>query len=610
MNENYEQFRQKAFSAFRGLAKESAAFEDAEMLLGAAETSVSLKRSRLVKNIDTEWISVIEETIPALDILIRNPSVAIEDVDEILPVELSRHITEKSIKHLAQHTNLILDIKDDEVTPSKILNVFHEETHLTYENKFVNTLLSRLSAFVDKRFRALKGGSGVEHSYKFDYDTEFEHLAFDSSSRNTARINLRIELTSPLGREISESDKELNDRYATAFERIKRINMALTAYRSSAFAERLGKNYIRPPVIRTNAILKNKNLKECLNLWEYIENYDKVGYSGISDKYIEMPSSDFIGGLYSSAALQYVSFYSGVIEDWTNNRLLSEKHLFETMPEFDEDEEDEELMDYSVYDSEYRKTVPVSRLMNNRKKLSEDEKSIRNAIVVALMADELIWAEQLEKEANERRLAREKKEMEEAERRRKEEEERRRREEEEATRLAKEEAERLAKEEAERIAREEAERLSKEEAERLAKEQAAIEEALAQMTSEEKLDEFIEGYVAPSEDGITGFGNVRGEETDFVFSDGKVTENAVVVPYTRAEYLALPRKKKKSVLMNVKKLVRYKNTCRLIDVLRQTGSDNPRILERIERLEERRTEEGRFLPSTKLWEESVKRLRK
>lgn len=130
------------------------------------------------------------------------------------------------------------------------------------------------------------------------------------------------------------------------------------------------------------------------------------------------------------------------------------------------------------------------------------------------------------------------------------------------------------------------------------------------MTDEERLDEFIEGYVSPSDEGISGFGNVREEQVDFVFADGKITENSVVVPYTRAQYLALPRKKKKSVLMNVKKLVRYKNTCRLIDVLRQTGSDNPRILVRIERLEERRAEESRFLPSTKLWEESVKRLRK
>ena len=289
MNKFYEDVKSKALASYRALAKEYAPFKDANMLLGAAEKSVSLARSKTVKTIDTEWITKIEEAIPELDTVIRHPMVAIEDVDEVLPVELSKHITEKSIKHLAQHTNYILDVKDDgEVVPQKILNVFHEETYLTYENKFVNTLLSRLSAFVDKRLRSLGGTSGVEMDYKFDFSTEFEHLISDAGGRNSARINLRIELTSPLSQETSESDNEINERYSEALNRIKRINMALISYRSSSFAEKLGKNYIRPPVIRTNAILKNKNLRELLNLWEYIEGYDKVGYSFVSGKYYEL----------------------------------------------------------------------------------------------------------------------------------------------------------------------------------------------------------------------------------------------------------------------------------------------------------------------------------
>ena len=341
MNSFYEELKSKAHSAFRTLSHECGPFEDANMLVGSADTQVSLTRSKIQKTIDTEWIEKIEKAIPALDVIIRNPMVMIEDVDEVLPVELSKHITEKSIKHLAQHTNLILDVTEDgEVVPQKILNVFHEESYLTYENKFINTLLSRLSAFVDKRMRALNGASGIEMNYKFDYGTEFEHFLQGDGSRNSARINLSIELTSPAGRDLSESDVEVNERFKEALDRAKRINMALVSYRSSAFATKLGKNYIRPPVIRTNAILKNKNLKECLNLWEYIEGYDKVGYSFVGDKYYELPSSDFVGGMYSSVALQYLTLYSAIADEFENNRLVSDKHLFETMPEFDNDIEE------------------------------------------------------------------------------------------------------------------------------------------------------------------------------------------------------------------------------------------------------------------------------
>ena len=427
MNRIYDDIKNKALSAMRALAKDCPSYADAKMLIASSETAVSLKRNKVHKKIDSEWIERIEATIPYIDVIVRNPSIMIEDVDEVLPVEVSRHITEKSIKHLAQHTNLILDVKDDEITPSKILNVYHDETLLTYENKFVNTLIARLSAFVDKRYKALMGGSGTEANYKFDYQTEFEHFTSVDEGRNSARINLRIELTSPLGAEISESDIELNESYKDLLERVRRISNTITSFQSSAFVQSLKRNYIRPPVIRTNAILKNKNMKECLNLWEYIETFDKVGYSFIGDEYKEMPSDDFVASLHSPVALEYTTFYHGVVEGEEEKRLLSEKHLFETFPEFDDELNNEELEDYQVYDSEYKKTVPVSRLMNNRKKLSEDEKRIRDAIVVALRVDEILNAEEMAKEAEARRLAREARIREEEERKRLEEEERARR---------------------------------------------------------------------------------------------------------------------------------------------------------------------------------------
>ncbi len=439
MNSNYEKFREQVFSALAKLSNENEQYSDAQMLVGSSEASAFLSKQNLYKHIDTDWIDAIEYALPALDLIVRNPSVAIEDVDEILPVELSRHITDKSIKHLATHTNLILDVKDDEVIPLKILNVYHDETFLTYENKFVNTLLARLMAFVDKRYRALIDGSGTERHYKFDYKTEFEHHLPDDGGKNTAKIHLHIELTSPLDPEDMSTDVDINEQYALAIARIKRINQALLGFSTSQFAQKMGRSYVRPPVIRTNAILKNKNLKECLVLWEYIETFDKVGYSMRCDEDVEMPSANYISDLYSSVALQYVNFYNGVCEN-DSNRLLSKKHLYDIDPEFKTEEDEEDLEEYRVYDTEYKKLVPVSRLMNNRKKLSEDEKRIYTAIKVALRADEILNAELLRREEEERRLARQKRLAEEEERRRREEEERLRREEEERQRLLEEEA--------------------------------------------------------------------------------------------------------------------------------------------------------------------------
>lgn len=597
MNKQYEELKDKAFSVFRTLAKECEPFADAEMIVAAADTNVSLKRNKISRTIEIEWIERIEATIPALDTIIRFPSVAIEDVDEILPIELSRHITEKSIKHLATHTNLILNATDDEVTPSKILNVYHEETYLTYENRFINTLLARLCAFVDKRLQALSGGSGVEANYKFDYLTEFDHDLPDHDGKSSAKVNLHIELTSPLDKEMTEADIELSERYIEALNRLKRINMALISYRSSAFAQKLGRNYIRPPVIRTNAILKNKNLRECLNLWEYIENYDKVGYSFVADHTIDMPSPDYVGGMYSSVAWQYLAFYSGIVKDGEDNRVMTKKHISETFPEYDDVFDEDELQDYLVYDSEYKKTVPVSRLLGNRKKLSEDEKKIREAIDVALKADELINAEMLRREAEERRLAREARlAAEEAERQA--EAERIRAEEEERARLAAEEAARLAEEDAQRIAEEEQKRAALE-----------ISEEIASIAASGESDETVAEMIESAIDRGVRMMSSDTKRSPFAFADEEGAEDQVLLPYTRAQYLALPRKKKKSVLMNVKKLVNYNATKRLLDALYDMKSDNPRILSRIEALEIRLEEESRFLPNSQLWQNAVQRVK-
>lgn len=597
MNKQYEELKDKAFSVFRTLAKECEPFADAEMIVAAADTNVSLKRNKISRTIEIEWIERIEATIPALDTIIRFPSVAIEDVDEILPIELSRHITEKSIKHLATHTNLILNATDDEVTPSKILNVYHEETYLTYENRFINTLLARLCAFVDKRLQALSGGSGVEANYKFDYLTEFDHDLPDHDGKSSAKVNLHIELTSPLDKEMTEADIELSERYIEALNRLKRINMTLISYRSSAFAQKLGRNYIRPPVIRTNAILKNKNLRECLNLWEYIENYDKVGYSFVADHTIDMPSPDYVGGMYSSVAWQYLAFYSGIVKDGEDNRVMTKKHISETFPEYDDVFDEDELQDYLVYDSEYKKTVPVSRLLGNRKKLSEDEKKIREAIDVALKADELINAEMLRREAEERRLAREARlAAEEAERQA--EAERIRAEEEERARLAAEEAARLAEEDAQRIAEEEQKRAALE-----------ISEEIASIAASGESDETVAEMIESAIDRGVRMMSSDTKRSPFAFADEEGAEGQVLLPYTRAQYLALPRKKKKSVLMNVKKLVNYNATKRLLDALYDMKSDNPRILSRIEALEIRLEEESRFLPNSQLWQNAVQRVK-
>ena len=559
MENELEALRSDVFSSFHQLGKKHPQLQDAEMLAGGAEAAASLQRKIVRRTIDDEWITRIEEALPYLDIVIRNPFRAIEDQEDVVPVELSKRVSEKSIRHLSQHTNYIREIRGDEIIPSRILNVYHEETLVTYENRFTNTLVRRLFAFVDRRYHILGSHYATEQTYALDYKTSFRHEEEDYGG-TSVDFALKMNLESPVTRNLSQKEADSNGAYLEQLRRIERIYHTLLSYVNSDFCQKLGRNQVRPPIIRTNAILKNKNMKVCLDLWEYISSFTKTGYTISEDQFREVPSDDYIRDFCHSVALQYVQFYNGVMKDTASNRLLSERNIVEVAPDFADDLLDLEEPDYNVYDSQYRKMVPVSRLMGSRKKLSEDEQKIRNAIDWAIEADEAIEAEQKRREEEARRR------REEEERRRREEEaekERLRREAEQKAIAEKMEQVRLAKEAEERriAAEKEAERLRlEEEARKQAEEQRRRqeEEELRQMAEEIEALRLAEQEQRALDAAAAEAKRLKEEEDRRHYEESLIIAEAERLFYhTRAEYVNLPRKKKKKIMTDVLAIQAY-----------------------------------------------------
>lgn len=109
---------------------------------------------------DYSWVDMIEETIPYLDNIVRTPKKFLAQEEEVVPVEKAKKISMETIKHLAQHTNLIQDVTEDgTITPSAVLNIHKEETYDLYENRFIFSLLNNLYMFIQQRKEAVKEGS-------------------------------------------------------------------------------------------------------------------------------------------------------------------------------------------------------------------------------------------------------------------------------------------------------------------------------------------------------------------------------------------------------------------------------------------------------------------
>ena len=90
---------------------------------GKTEIANELKRDYDMKEFNYEWVDRLEDVIPYIDNILRNPKRFIINDEEIVKVELAKRVTVESVIHLSQHTNLIQKIEDNgDVKPSKILN--------------------------------------------------------------------------------------------------------------------------------------------------------------------------------------------------------------------------------------------------------------------------------------------------------------------------------------------------------------------------------------------------------------------------------------------------------------------------------------------------------
>ncbi|MDY4414016.1 MAG: hypothetical protein SPE43_06615 [Ruminococcus sp.] len=441
------------YKNFRGSDKSLAPMET---LVRSGKNSISYNRRIMKKTVDLSWVDAIEEGLLHIDKVIRNPRVTIEDNEEIVPIALSKKITVESIKHLAQHTNLIQDIdeKTGRITPSKILNIYKEESLLTYENKFLNTLIDRLYIFVTRRYEKLKEVTKDEDAYSLDYST-----VTDTGNGGSCRFSMKVEIS-----EVPDNNSESG--YST-WERIEKIKLAVESYKSSKFCQKMGNAFIRPPVMKTNAITKNVDLKACLVLWQFIEGYDKVGYDIYTADSAQNPSPEFISDLNRMASMNYMllGYHTGL--ENTDDIRGRKKRTYS--PKI--------IKQFNLENtSEYDVTVEEEKSLSNGYRLKRELPE--NSSEIAEEIDKIIAVEKQYLIDEENHILEEKRLAEEAERR-KIEEEMRRAEEQRLMAERKREQERLEeekrlKEEKEKKLREIMEQKKREEEERIFREQEEL----------------------------------------------------------------------------------------------------------------------------------------
>ena len=312
-------------------------------LAQASETTIDQQREELVKVVDEEWISVIEDSLDAINNVIEKPRRFITTEQEVVPVSLAKKISADSVRHLSQNTQFLAPSDDGGVHPTKILNVSMAETYDLYENRFVYHLIQRLLTFVDRRTDVIFWSTGNEIRNRFTMHSKIGD-AYEE-------IEYNVEMTVKDRQNFAENDADNMD----TFMRIDRVRRLVMALRGSSFCQLMkGCSVVRSPIQRTNLIMKDPNYRKCFQLWQFMERYDKVGYSiRVKDSALAF-DDEYLTQMYTNLINNYAVFKSLVSDDRNLTELASEQRE-PVVPKFVKEIKEELVDSCDIPDVEVRK---------------------------------------------------------------------------------------------------------------------------------------------------------------------------------------------------------------------------------------------------------------
>ena len=315
-------------------------------IVQAGNNTLQQKHRILHKVVDEQWLSVVEEGLTAIFNIVDKPRRFITTSEEVVPVALAKKITADSVRHLSQNTQFIVANAKGEIQPTKILNVTTEESYDLYENRFVYHLIQRLFAFVDKRTDVIFWSIGDETCDVMSMESTIDDAYEEISYKVEMKIRNRQSLV--------ENDTD----NMSIFKRIDRVRRMSRVLRSSSFCDIMnGCARVYSPIQRTNLMMKDPDYRTCYKLWQFIENYDEVGYSiEEQDSALEF-DEEYLLQMYINLITNYTVFKSLLESDPRKMSEHAQEKREPVKPKFIKEIKEEIVDDYNIPDVEVRKVI-------------------------------------------------------------------------------------------------------------------------------------------------------------------------------------------------------------------------------------------------------------
>ena len=187
-------------------------------IIQASENVLQQNRQILHKVVDETWLTMIEDTLDALNTITEKPRRFVSTTEEVVPVALAKKITAQSVRHLSMNTQFIASTENGEIQPTRVLNITQEDSYDLYENRFIYHLIQKLVVFIDKRTDVIFWSTGDEIRNSMVLESKIDD-AYEE-------IQYRLEMKVTNHQTLAENDSDNMDVFMR-IDRVRRMTMAL-----------------------------------------------------------------------------------------------------------------------------------------------------------------------------------------------------------------------------------------------------------------------------------------------------------------------------------------------------------------------------------------------
>lgn len=375
-----------------------------------AENEFQFSNRKLVKTVDLTWVDAIEETLEAFQNIIAAPRNVIHEEELIVNVAHAKKGGPDVVRHLAQHASLVenYDPQSGNVRPNKVMQKYREDSVSLYENRLVFTAMERAYQFVKIRYDALFSAMSDEFGAKLKVHSCME------SATELVQTDLFLHIKE------TESAMETDEKNKEVFSRISRMHRMLRVFMSSPFAQQMEKlPRVHGVATKTNVLKKNPDYRKIVQAWEFLQNYDEIGYTIRVTEQNPTINETFERDIYHNILFNYL-ILKGYLEDEKDReiakpvkerrRTLKPKFIREIIEELTEDYDLPEVEIRKVLIEELTKEQLMQEEAAERRRLVEEQAQRKKAEQERIRQEKAEEKERLrkEREAEKERIRQEK----------------------------------------------------------------------------------------------------------------------------------------------------------------------------------------------------------